>query len=211
MKRRDFLKTGSLAVTAAAIGSLPLGNIYSKTGSSFSLEVITGNEEKAIKLIENFIKEQGLNSGIVKFSEYSIGNAESGDIVLLQNSKLINYKESTGKLSEGLRVIATELGLPGIVLEPVRLRFYSETENESAKHFLVFNGDMLVNKINASEENINLILNGNKGGLTLNIHGKKARVVKSACTHKNCINTGSISLAGESIVCIPNNILIIAE
>ncbi|MBI5323675.1 MAG: NusG domain II-containing protein, partial [Ignavibacteriae bacterium] len=30
----------------------------------------------------------------------------------------------------------------------------------------------------------------------------------SSCKHKNCIHTGAISKAGQSIICIPNNIRI---
>jgi len=211
MKRRDFLKTGSLAVTAAAAGALPLSKVYSKTQNSFSLEIVTDKEVKAIKLIEEFIHVQGLNSDTIKYSEYRLGKAESGDIVLFRNSKLVNYKEGTDKISEGLKTIASELELPGIIDDPVRLRFYTDNDGEPAKHFLVFLNDVLINKIEASTDNLNLKINGTMGKLVLNISGRKARVAQSSCNHKNCVNSGSISLANENIVCIPNNIVIIAE
>jgi hypothetical protein len=211
MKRRDFFKVGSLAVTAAAIGTLPLEKVYSKIGSSFSLEIVTDKQVKAIKLIEEFLRANRLGSDTIKFSEYRLGSAESGDIVLFRNNKLINYKDDIDAISEGLRIIASQLELPRVISDPVRLRFYSDNDGEAAKHFLVFHNDKLVNKIDASEESLNLKVSGTKGELTLNVSGRKARVTQSTCTHKNCINTGSISLANESIVCIPNNIVIIAE
>lgn len=213
MKRRDFFKVGSLAVTAAAIGTLPLEKVYSKTGSknNFSLEIITDKQVKAIKLIEEFIRAHGLNSDIIKYSEYKLGKPESGDIILFRNSKLINYKKETGSICDSLRVIASELELPRIINDPVRIRFYTENDGETPKHFLVFHNDILINKIDASADNLNLKISGTRGDLTLNINGKKARVVQSSCTHQNCVNTGSISLANESIVCIPNNVVIIAE
>jgi hypothetical protein len=211
MKRRDFFKVGSLAVTAAAIGTLPLDKVYSKSRSGFSLEIVTDKEVKAIKLIEEFLRANKMGTETIKFSEYRLGSAESGDIVLFRNNKLVNYKDDSDTISEGLRIIASQLELPRVIDEPVRLRFYSDNEGEAAKHFLVFHNDMLVNKIDASEDSLNLKISGTKGDLMLNISGRKARVLKSSCTHKNCVNTGSISLANESIVCIPNNIVIIAE
>ena len=213
MKRRDFFKVSSLAIGAAAIGSIPLEKIYSKTSSSkyFSLEIVTDQEIKAIKLVEEFIRTNNLNWDTIKYSEFKLDKSESGDIVLFMNSKLVNYKSSSGKMAENLRSLARQLDLPRIVSEPVRLRFYTQNEGTPAQNFLVFHKDKLIHKINAGFENMNLKIAGTKGDLMLNVNGKKARVVQSSCTHKNCINTGSISLSNETIVCIPNQVLILAE
>jgi len=211
MKRRDFFKAGSIALTAAAIGALPLEKVYSGTKNSFSLDIVTDKEVKAIKLIEEFLRVNKLNSDTLKYSEYKLGKAESGDILLFRNNKLINYKIDTDNMSKGLRIIASQLELPRVIDDPVWLRFYTENFGETAKQFLVFHKDILINKIDASADNLNLKINGTNGDLILNVSRLKARVLQSACAHKNCVNTGSISLANESIVCIPNNIVIIAE
>lgn len=213
MKRREFFKVSSLAVSAAAIGSFPFEKVYSGTAGSknFSLEIITDQEIKAIKLAEEFIKANNLNWDIVKFSQYKLDKAESGDIVLFLNSKLMNYKNSTSEIAERLKMAASQLELPRIISEPVRLRFYTENEGTPARNFLVYHKDKLIHNIDACSANMNLTVKGTKGDLILNVEGKKARIVQSSCTHKNCINTGSISLSNETIVCIPNQVVIFAE
>lgn len=211
MNRRDFFKAGTLAVTAAALGTFPIGKIYSGTNDQFSLEFITGEADKAITLAEKFITSSGLGNGTIRFSEYKLGKPESGDIVLFRNSKLVNYKKGNDNINSELREIAAALTLPSIIENPVRIKFCSENEGETAKRFLVFNEGILVNTIDATANNLNLKISGSKGGLVLNVGGRKARVVQSACTHKNCLNSGSISFANENIVCIPNKIAIVAE
>ncbi len=48
----------------------------------------------------------------------------------------------------------------------------------------------------------------NSGYLIVEIKDKKVRVVKSTCPNKICIKTGWISKKGETIVCVPNHIII---
>lgn len=211
MNRRDFFKAGTFAVTAAALGTIPLSRIYSGTKDQFSLELITGEADKAITLAEKFITSCGMGSGTIRFSEFKLGKPECGDIVLFRNSRLVDYKNGNGVISEELREIAAALSLPAVIKDPVRIKFCSESEDGTAKRFLVFNDGILINSIDSTEENLNLKLSGSKGGLILNVSGRKARVVQSACTHKNCVNSGSISFVNENIVCIPNKIAIVAE
>ncbi len=214
MNRRNFFRVTSLAAAALSIGSL--GNpeklfASSKSNASFSLELITDNSSKAIKLADEFLKGIDTGNGNIKFSEYSLDITESGDIVYLSEGKLINYKSGSNDISLSLKEIATELGLPKIIKNPVRLKFSDDNSGSEANNFLVFHKQKMIRKINSSETNFNLTVNGSKGELTININSGKARVVRAACTHKNCVNSGSISLANESIVCIPNEIHIIAE
>ncbi len=46
------------------------------------------------------------------------------------------------------------------------------------------------------------------GYLIVEIKNKKVRVVKSTCPNKICVKTGWISKKGETIACVPNNIII---
>lgn len=214
MNRRNFFRVSSLAAAALTIGSI--GNpvklfASSKTSSAFSLELITDNSSKAIKLAEEFLKSEYTGTGNIKFSEYSLENAESGDLVYFNEGRLVNYKTGFNNTSVSLKEIANELGLPKVINNPVRLRFSSDNTGAAAKNFLVFHKQKMIKKVSSGESNINLTINGTKSELTLNINSGKARVVRAGCTHKNCINSGSISLANESIVCIPNEIHIIAE
>ena len=51
-------------------------------------------------------------------------------------------------------------------------------------------------------------IRGEKGFLIFEIKMGKVRVIKSTCQNKICIKTGWISKVGESIVCVPNKIII---
>ncbi len=221
MNRRSFFKISSFAIGAAALTNIAGGAISKVlaagkshvSSNDFSLELITGSgdEDKAIKLAEELIK--GLNSGggIINFSEYRIDKAESADIVLVQNGSIINYKNSSGDIQKSIGEIAKELNLPRIITNPVRLKFSSSGSGEAAGNFLIFHKESVVEKVSASSTNRNISVAGSRGEVIINISSKKARIVQSSCTHKNCINSGSISLSGENIVCIPNEVHVIAE
>ncbi|MEO8512455.1 MAG: NusG domain II-containing protein [Ignavibacteria bacterium] len=214
MNRRNFFRVSSLAAAAVTLGNFSkTGSLFasSKGSSSFSLELITDNSSKAIKLAEEFLSDINTGMGAIKFSEYSLDNTERGDIVFFSEGELLNYKNTTSETSASLKEIAKELELPKIISNPVRLRFSSDNTGSAAKNFLVFHKQKMIHKISTDENNLNLTINGSKSELTLNINSGKARVVKAGCTHKNCVNSGSISLSNESIVCIPNEIHIIAE
>jgi hypothetical protein len=221
MNRRNFFKISSFAIGAAALSNIA-GGALSKvlasgksyvSSNDFSLELVTGsgNEGKAIKLAEEFIKSLDSGSGIIKFSEYSLDRAESADIVLVQKGRVINYKNGSGDIQKGICEIANELKLPRVITNPVRLKFSSSGSGDAADNFLIFHKGSLAEKVSASTSNRNISVAGSKGEVLINISSKKARVVQSSCTHKNCINSGSISLSGENIVCIPNEVHIIAE
>jgi hypothetical protein len=214
MNRRNFFRVSSLAAAAVTIGSFSKTNrlfASSKGDKGFSLELITNDSSKAIKLAEEFLSGVNTGNGTIKFSEYSLDNIESGDIVYFSDGKLINYKNNSSNTSASLKEIAKELDLPKVISNPVRLKFSNDNTGSAAKNFLVFHREKMIHKISSTENNINLLINGSKSELTVNINSGKARVVRAGCTHKNCINSGSISLANESIVCIPNEIHIIAE
>ncbi len=131
--------------------------------------------------------------------------------MLINSGKLINYKFSSSDQSRGIKEIADALKLPRIIQNPVRLKFSANDNETAADNFLIFHKDNLISKVNAGSVNRNIQINGTRGEMTVNISSKKARVVSASCTHKNCVNSGSISLKGENIVCIPNEVHIIAE
>ncbi|NLG52962.1 MAG: NusG domain II-containing protein [Clostridiales bacterium] len=43
---------------------------------------------------------------------------------------------------------------------------------------------------------------------TIQVKDGKIRILKSSCPDKVCVNTGGISKSGQSIVCVPNRIII---
>ena len=216
MNRRNFFKISSFAIGAAALSNVA-GSALTKvlaatnpSSDSFSLELITDNEDKAIDLAQDFMKNFN-SGGIIKFSEYSLDKAENADIVLVRGGKLVNYKTGGDDVRKQVAEIAKELKLPRIINNPVRIKFTSSGGETAASNFLIFHKERLVEKVSASTSNRNVLVIGSKGEMTVNVSGKKARVVQASCTHKNCINSGSISLSGENIVCIPNQVHVIAD
>ena len=217
MKRRDFFKKSSLAVSALTISGISGSNFKdlfakNKPGTeSFSFELITDQPEEALKLTQEFFIKNEFNNEIIKFSEYPVEGEVYGDIVFVKNGKLINYKNGSDELNSDVRFIADSLSLPKKISNPTRLRFYLSENNSPSEKFLIFHKNILIKTILSNDNNLNLKLNGSKGNVILNIENKKARVISSSCTHKTCVNSGSIAFSGESIVCIPNELLIICE
>lgn len=217
MDRRDFLKKSALGlstVAATGISGINLTNLYAKakTGyQSFSLEIITDQSALAIKLSQEFFRKNELDYAIIKFSEYPVEGEMFGDIVFINNGNLVNYKSGYGSVAKSIRHIADLLSLPKKISYPSRLRFHLSENNIPAEKFLIFHKNTLIKEIKADGKNMNLDLNGSKGNMLLNIENNKARVIRSSCTHKTCVNSGSINQTGESIVCIPNELVIFCE
>jgi len=51
-------------------------------------------------------------------------------------------------------------------------------------------------------------LQGRLGPMTLRLSGGKARITASTCPLKLCMKMGSISRPGQSLVCLPNRVVI---
>lgn len=54
----------------------------------------------------------------------------------------------------------------------------------------------------------NLTIEGYRGESYVEISGNRVRMVDSACPDKLCVRTGWISRSGESVVCLPNRVVI---
>ncbi|MDY6795321.1 MAG: NusG domain II-containing protein [Actinomycetota bacterium] len=58
------------------------------------------------------------------------------------------------------------------------------------------------------EESRELVIEGYQGKSYIEIEGGRIHMVDSACPEKHCVRTGWISHPGESIVCLPNRVVI---
>jgi len=216
MNRRNFLKTGSILISAAAISKL-YGFGSNKLLSNetriqdFSIELITDDSDKAALLIENLIKDTGIGKGIIKYSEYDLAGIQNGDIVFFNSGKLVNYKDNDDIISRKLREISSQLGLPKIISNAQKIKFYTQTENHKADKFLVIHNNTIIKEIQPSVSEKSYLINGSVGNLSIIVNNNKLRVTESSCKHKTCVNSKSISRAGEYIVCIPNEIVIMAD
>jgi len=65
-----------------------------------------------------------------------------------------------------------------------------------------------VTKVNLSSNPQTIFAHGPLGTTTIEIKGKKVRVINSACPEKICVKMGWKSKNGETIVCVPNKIVV---
>ncbi|MEI7542933.1 MAG: NusG domain II-containing protein [bacterium] len=59
-------------------------------------------------------------------------------------------------------------------------------------------------------EQINLSIDGttNIGNMQIEVKDKKVRVLKSDCPNQICIHAGWISQPGQSLICLPNKVVV---
>lgn len=83
--------------------------------------------------------------------------------------------------------------------------YKSKSDNSRPKKVLIFSGDSLLEQTSLEKDRqINLL----GGRMQLEIKSGRVRVVKSDCPHHICMNMGWISLSGQTIICVPNKVLI---
>lgn len=202
MNRRKFLSSSALV-----IGSLSLGNrVIADSNENFKLEILTDKPDIAIKLVDEFIQELSY-SGIVKFREYEFSNEAFGDIVYINNGKLIDFK--SGETHKELQEISNELKLPRKIINPVKLSFSSGSFTGRAQKFIVLKNGLVIDEILSSESTIRKI-EAESGLNIIEVKNNTVKMISSSCTHKNCIKSGVIQNAGDEIICIPNKIRIVA-
>jgi len=216
MDRRNFIKTGTMLLALPAISKIP-GFGSSKlfaaqnTSKNFSIELITDDTDKAITMMEKLINDKFTSAGVIKYSEFSIDSVQNGDIIYFDNGKLINYKSSEDDVSKRLREISNKLNLPKVVDNPRKIRFSSTAPSASAEKYLVIHNGKIIEEITPGISSKSIEIKGTNGNLSLLSKDNTLRVTKSSCRHKTCIESKSISKSGEYIVCIPNEIVIMAE
>lgn len=80
-----------------------------------------------------------------------------------------------------------------------------QTSSKSAKVVLVYQKDKLLEQADVEKDKIIEILNGR---MRIELKSGRARVLNSDCPHQICKNMGWIKHNGETIVCVPNQVLI---
>ncbi|MFQ5866912.1 MAG: NusG domain II-containing protein [bacterium] len=82
------------------------------------------------------------------------------------------------------------------------LSFKNFRSNGGEKAFIYENGK-LIKEVNLSEEKII-----NYADMEIEVKEGRIRVLKSDCPQKICVQTGWISKPGQTIICVPNKVLI---
>ncbi|MBF0618538.1 MAG: NusG domain II-containing protein [Candidatus Omnitrophica bacterium] len=70
---------------------------------------------------------------------------------------------------------------------------------------LIYHEQALLSKISLSKDGVVPILNGK---MQIEVKGGRVRVLESDCPQHVCMRTGWIQYVGQTIVCVPNHILI---
>ncbi len=213
MNRRNFLLASTMAVAAGTILPSALKAIGKNnlpvSEENFSLEVITGNPDKASAMLEAFAKQGNFGMGNLKYAEYSIAGNAVGDIVFVRNGRLIDFTKSSDSLYEGLKDIRKTLSLPSLIENPVRLRLFTKSESEAKKVFVMQKGE-IVKQIDMSMYG-NYSFMGKAGVTKVNVSESGVRITDSDCKYKICSKMKAITKAGDFLTCIPNELHIFAE
>ena len=211
MKRREFLKYGSLMLPAAA--AMGVINPFSKkvfasvkTADSFSLSVITDKPSRTIHIIEQAIKNSEFGNNTLQFSEYLLKGRHIGDIAYIKSRKLIDYHKESDEFSRLLNESANSLSLPRTLDDPVLLQFSSEQNSLKPGNVNIFSGDVLTKQLPLNRDVDHFRVNGLKGHVDIRIKNKYVSITSATCRHKTCMNMEPISKPGQNLICIPNQI-----
>lgn len=210
MKRRRFLiNSSTLALGSLVFPQFLEANNFSQIqvgNTLFSLNLVTDQTENAIKLVEKLLQNSNLNFGKITFEEFQLAGNHVSDIALVQNGSLVDFRKGKNLLQNELNKISNLLELPQKVENPKLIKFYNQsTEPEFVD---IFSSGILVDKI-ALDKNLNSrVFKNQKGEIEFEIKNGKAQITEATCKHKTCLKMGKISKAGESLICIPNQISI---
>jgi len=191
----------------AGVGGLFSGKAAVVDINSFSIDVVTGHSDLAIKKIEAVIEGSALRGQSIKFSEYALHGSHVGDIAYMESQKLINVHTAYDPVSRHLRDVARSLSLRQRYENPVLLRFYAEDKTLMPTDAQIFSGDVLVKQVGLDKREVQRIKN-ERGYVDVAVENGGAKIVGASCKHKTCMNMGTIERSGERLVCIPNQITV---
>ena len=80
-------------------------------------------------------------------------------------------------------------------------------KNTSSQSVVVQVDGEVVNSFSI-EDNISYTIEGKQGSNELRIENKKVYLIHADCPDKLCVNTGKIQYVGQSIICLPNRVVV---
>jgi len=96
-----------------------------------------------------------------------------------------------------------------VVLTLLSFPIIKHFQHEGRVVVIEVNGELVGNF--SLEEDRFIPVNGKLGTTGVEIVGNGVRVLDSPCPHKLCVKSGTISKSGETLVCLPNGVVIRIE
>ena len=216
MKRRDFLQKSALMMAGIAVSGI--GSFYPRkllaadaATEDISLDILTADPDAAIREIEQLIKSAALPQRVVKYQECRLSGVHTGDIALVKNGNLLNFREAGDDFSRQLREISRGLSLPRAVENPFLLRFYSENRPALPGRVSIIRENELVAQLAIAENTAPRRIESARGYVDIAVRDQAVHITAASCKHKTCMNLGAIRRPGERLVCIPNQIAVTIE
>jgi len=78
-------------------------------------------------------------------------------------------------------------------------------QSSQPKAALIYQKDKLMEEVDLNKDRIITLLDGR---MQIEVKRGQIRVVKSDCSQRICVNMGWIQYAGQTIVCVPNKVLV---
>ncbi|ACF14559.1 hypothetical protein Ctha_2107 [Chloroherpeton thalassium ATCC 35110] len=213
MDRRIFLKRSMQMLVALPFTGMATGLLsaveHAPAESGFSLSILTGSPEQALDMAQSLIQRHFGTAGQVQYSEFAVAGENIGEIALVKNSRLVNYKLQGDALSRDLARMARKLDVLTKVKNPTCLQFTSGAPSSQPEKVRVFRQNTLIEEVSfsAKEDKI-FTVEGLKGAMSVQIKNGAVSVAETSCRHKTCVQMGTVKEAGRSLVCIPNQITV---
>ncbi|NUO81630.1 NusG domain II-containing protein [candidate division KSB1 bacterium] len=211
MNRRSFLKHGSLLASSLATTRRFAHAPEARAREQFSLHVLTDASDRAIAAMEELIKTSFANSTRVKFAEYQLAGRHLGDLVVIKNQSVVDYRQAHDAFALQARALAKNLQLPRVMENPVLVKFYTDTQSTQAQNALVFVNNVLVQQLPFGAQAETHEITGLRGRMAIALRNGSVKVAGTSCRHKTCMKMGAINAPGQHLICIPNAVRIAIE
>ncbi|MDI6736453.1 MAG: NusG domain II-containing protein [bacterium] len=120
------------------------------------------------------------------------------------NDSLCNSEK---EFSPIFRLTPADKVLIGVVLLAIGLSIWWVFKGNKAE-IVEIQTPKAIKRINLSVRPQTVSVHGVLGTTTIEVQGKKVRVVSSPCSQKICVKMGWRGKNGETIVCLPNKIVV---
>ncbi len=193
---------------ACAAGPLPL-LAEGDPRRSLSLAMTTDDPEEAIESLQKALGEGSAFARRFTFREAILPGTQEGDIVLVRDGKLIDFRASRDPLSRRLRDVAGRFRLPRRMEDPLLVLFESCSPAGGADHVEIYHRNALVARFGIKDTVVDHEVRTGTGSLLVSLRAGVARITEATCAHRTCVKAGGIHRAGQALVCIPDEVRVV--